>query len=84
MNTVLIGWNLRVDPLLQRVPQLLSLDWLSQGAQGRLELSDGGGQIPEPAAGARLLLQHPALLSWGQRGGLMLQHFLYLGFKTHL
>ncbi len=58
MSSILIGLNLRIDPLLQGVPELLSLDWLSQSAEGGLELGDGGGQVPEPAACARLLLQH--------------------------
>lgn len=52
-----MGWSLRIDPLLQGVPELLRLDWLSQGAEGRLELGDGGRQVVEPAACTRLFLQ---------------------------
>lgn len=51
---------LRVDPLLQGVPELLGLDWLSQGAEGGLELSDGGRQVVEPAACTGALLQQPS------------------------
>lgn len=49
---------LRIDPLLQGVSELLSLDWLSQGAKGRLELGDGGRQVFEPSACTRVFLQH--------------------------
>lgn len=63
MSHVLIGWSLRIDPLLQGVTELLSLDWLSQGAKGRLELGDGGRQEVEPAACTRLFLQHPPAFS---------------------
>lgn len=59
MSSVWIGRCLRINPLLQGVPKLLSLDWLSQGAQCGLELSDGGRQELEPAACTRLFLQYP-------------------------
>lgn len=62
-SSVLIGWSLRINPLLQGVPELLSLDWLSQGAKGRLELSDGGRQVLEPAACTCLFPQHPPAFS---------------------
>ena len=51
--------GLHVDPVLQSVSKLLSLDWLSQGAEGGLELGDGGGEVLEPAVCADLLLQDP-------------------------
>lgn len=53
---------LRVNPLLQSVPELLSLDWLSQGAEGGLELSDGRRQVVEPTACTVTLLQQPSAL----------------------
>lgn len=52
-----VSGDLRVDPLLQRVSELLPLDWLCQRAEGGLELCDGGGQIPEPTSCAQVLLQ---------------------------
>lgn len=53
---------LRVNPLLQSVPELLGLDWLSQGAEGGLELSDGRRQVVEPTACTGPLLQQPSAL----------------------
>lgn len=49
---------LRIDPLLQGVPELLSLNWLSQGAKGRLELDDGRRKVFEPSAYTFLFLHH--------------------------
>lgn len=63
MTSVLNCWSLRIDPLLQGVPELLSLDWLSQCANGRMELGDGGRQVFEPAACTCLFLQHPPAFS---------------------
>lgn len=63
MSSVLIGWSLRIDPLLQGVPELLCLDWLSQGAKGGLKLGDGRRQVVEPAACTRLFLQQPPAFS---------------------
>lgn len=54
----------RIDPLLQRVPELLRLDGLSQGPEGGLKLHDGWRQIPEPAACTPHLLQHLSAFTW--------------------
>lgn len=62
-----LGWperNIRMDPLLQGVPQLLSLDGLSQRSKCGLELCDGGRQVFEPAPWARLFLQQPPAFNW--------------------
>lgn len=55
---------LRVDPLLQSVPELLRLDWLSQSAEGGLELGDRGRQVVEPTARTGPLLQQPPGFGW--------------------
>lgn len=62
-TAVLAGFSLRINPLLQGVPELLCPDWLSQGAKCRLELSDGGRQVVEPAACTRFFLQQPPAFS---------------------
>lgn len=62
-----LGWperNIRMDPLLQGVPQLLSLDGLRQRSKCGLELCDGGRQVFEPAPCARLFLQQPPAFNW--------------------
>lgn len=62
-----LGWlerNIRMDPLLQGVPQLLSLDGLSQCSKCGLELCDRGRQVFEPATCACLFLQQPPAFNW--------------------
>lgn len=63
MTAVVAGFSLRINPLLQGVPELLCLDWLSQGAKYWLELSDRGRQVVEPAACTCFFLQQPPAFS---------------------
>lgn len=78
------SWSLRINPLLQGVPQLLSLNRLCQGAKVGLELSDGGRQVLETAACTCVFLQQPPAFSWEEdeidRGEIMSEHPALLTF----
>lgn len=61
------GWwvgphDSHVDPLLQRVLQVLLADGVREGPQRRLERDDGRGQVSEPAAEPHLSLQDTGAL----------------------
>lgn len=61
-----------VDPLLQRVLQVLLADGMRQRPESWLELDNGRGQVLEPAAQLHLVLQNTNTFSWGdedQGGG---------------
>ena len=55
-----------MDPLLQRVFQVLLADGMRQCPESRLELDDGRRQVFEPAAQLHLILQNPDTFSWGE------------------
>lgn len=55
-----------MDPLLQRVFQVLLADGMRQHPESWLELDDGRGQVFEPAAQLHLVLQDTDAFSWGE------------------
>lgn len=55
-----------MDPLLQRVFQVLLADGMRQRPESRLELDNGRGQVFEPAAQLHLALQNADAFSWGE------------------